>query len=275
MKFNLIKKLFTLFLLFGFSFKAFPANTIRVCTEQSPPYVEANRETGEVKGIDIDIFTNIFNKLGIEYFIEEMPWARCELSMQAGMVDVGIKVSKNPDREKFVFYPETEVWETVFVLFTNTETKKKFKITSYDDIKKYNLTVGVIHENSYNADFWNAFPWQDKKNQIYHPQIEPSVNVESNLKKLSGNRIQLYPQDKLIGIYTSKNLYLSNINYYDFVLFKKFYYNVFAKNSKFSNDKYKNITELMKAYDTELKKFKKTKSYNDIFLKFLNAKTKK
>jgi polar amino acid transport system substrate-binding protein len=267
------KKLIILFFLLN-SYYAYSSNTLRVCTEQSPPYVESNRETGEVNGIDIDIFISIFNKLGIEYTIEEMPWARCELSMDAGVVDVGIKVSKNPDREKFLYYPENWVWETVFVLFTNSEVKRKYKINSYDDIKKYKLTIGVIHENSYNADFWKAFPWVDKAAQQYHPLIEPSVNVESNLKKLSANRIQLYPQDKSIGIYTAKNLYLSNITYYDFVLFKKYYYNVFSKKSKFSSDKYQNITELMKNYDLELIKFKKTKSYENIFKKHLNAKKK-
>lgn len=250
------------------SLSSYAGNSIRVCTEQSPPYVEANRETGEVKGIDIDIFTYIFNNLGIEYFIEQMPWARCELSMEAGVVDIGIKVSKNPDRERFLFYPENAVWETVFVLFTNKQTKKKFNIKSYDDIKKHNLMIGVIHENSYNSEFWKAFPWVDKSNQIYHPLIESSVNVESNLKKLAGNRIQIYPQDRDIGIYTTKLLKLKNITYYETVLFKKLYYNVFAKNSKFSNDKFSNIISLMKAYDNELKKLKVSNKIKPFFTKY-------
>lgn len=253
---------------FFYSTSIFAGNSIRACTEQSPPYVEANRDTGEVKGLDIDIFTYIFNKLGIEYFIEQMPWARCELSMEAGVVDVGIKVSKNPEREKFLFYPENAVWETVFVLFTNNQTKKKYNIKTYDYIKEHKLTIGVIHENSYNSDFWKAFPWVDKPNQLYHPLIEPSMNVESNLKKLAGNRIQVYPQDKEIGIYTAKKLNLKNITYYNSVLFKKLYYNVFAKNSKFSHEKYTDIIALMKAYDTELKNLKNSKKYKTLFDKY-------
>ena len=58
------------------------------------------------------------------------------------------------------------------------------------------------------------------------------------------------------------------------MLFKKYYYNVFSKKSKFSSDKYQNITELMKNYDLELIKFKKTKSYENIFKKHLNGKPK-
>ncbi|WGL59575.1 transporter substrate-binding domain-containing protein [Pigmentibacter sp. JX0631] len=262
------KYLTFLVLLFS-QFSIFAGNSVRICTEQSPPFVEANRDTGEVKGIDIDVFTYIFNKLGVEYFIEQMPWARCELSLEAGVVDIGIKVSKNPDREKFLFYPENAVWETVFVLFTNNLTKRKYKIKSYDDVKAHKLIVGVIHENSYNSDFWKAFPWVDKPNQLYHPLIEPSLNVESNMKKLAGNRIQLYPQDKNIGIYTAKKLELKNITYYDTVLFKKLYYNTFAKNSKFSHEKYGDIIALMKAYDIELKNLKSSKKYKQFFDKYL------
>ena len=226
MKFYLINKYFLIFLL-AFSYKAFPSSSIKVCTERSPPYIKLNQETKEIKGIDIEIFSNIFNKLEVDFIIEEMPWARCELLLKKGSIDVGIKVSKTLEREKFLFYPKTESWESIFFLFTNTETKNKYKINSYNDIKKYNLTIGIIHENSYDENFWKAFPWRNKEYQLYHPQIEPSVNIESNLKKLSGNRIQLYPQNRKIGIYTAKYLNLSNITYYDFVLFKKNIYNVF------------------------------------------------
>ena len=248
----------------------FALNSIRVCAEQSPPFTESNRDTGELKGIDIDIFKEIISKLGIDYKLEEMPWARCQLSMQAGIVDIGLQVSKNPDREKFLYYPETSVWDSEFVFFTNHKTKMKYKIKNYDDVKKHNLKIGVIHENSYNPDFWKAFPWVDKANQIYNPQLEPSANVETNLKKLDLNIIQLYPQDKSVGIYTTNKLHLKHVTYYNYTLFKKPYYNVFSKVSKFKSEKYKNINELIDKYNIELKKFKRTKNYQNIFDKYLN-----
>jgi polar amino acid transport system substrate-binding protein len=258
-----------LFLFIILSKQIYATSTIKVCTEQSPPYVDADKDTGEVKGIDIDIFKKVFEKLRVKYSIEEMPWARCELSMKTGRVDVGIKVSKNPDREKFLYYPDTTVWDTIFVFFTNLETKKKYKINNYEDVKKNNLMVGVIHENSYNPDFWKEFPWIDKPNQIYNHQIEPSLNVETNLRKLNSNRIQLYPQDKSIGISTAKKLELKNITYYDFVIFQKPYGSCFSKASQFSTNKYKNIFDLMEYYNRELKKFKKKKEFNLIFKKYL------
>ena len=261
--------LFIIYIFISLHNPSYATNVIKACSEKSPPYVDANSETGEAKGIDIDVFKKIFNNLGVEYNIEEMPWARCELSLQSGAVDVGIKVSKNPDREKFLYYPETTVWDTVFIFFTNSETKKKYKINGYDDIKKNKLMVGVIHKNSYNSEFWKAFPWVDKENQVYNPQIDPSLNVETNLRKLSNNRIQIYPQDKSIGNYTAKKLGLKNITSYDFILFQKPYGSCFSKLSQYSTNKYKNISELMEDYNRELKKFKQTKEFKLIFKKYL------
>jgi polar amino acid transport system substrate-binding protein len=265
-----ISKIILLFIISTFISKNISAlSKLRVCTEQSPPFTESNRDTGDLKGIDVDIFKLIIDKLEINYKLEEMPWARCQLSMQAGIVDIALQISKNPDREKFLYYPETSVWDSEFVFFTNLETKKKYKINNYDDAKKEKLKIGVINENSYNPDFWKSFPWVDKPNQIYNPQLEPSVNVETNLKKLDLNIIQLYPQDKLVGIYTKNKLHLKHITYYNSIIFKKPYYNAFSKVSKFSSEKYNNIFELIDKYNTELKKFKKTKNYNAIFDKYL------
>lgn len=56
--------------------------------------------------------------------------------------------------------------------------------------------------------------------------------------------------------------------YYDFVIFSKPYPNVFSKASTFKNNKYKDIVELMNAYDNELLKYKNTLEYQEIFDKY-------
>lgn len=262
-----------LFLVLLTASRAHSSELIRVCAGVSPPYVNGNMDTGEMKdGIDVDVFKFILDKLGIKYKMEIIPWAKCEFSLESGIIDISLKVSKTPEREKFLSFPKNEVWESIFVFFTNTETKKNYKVENYENVKKNNLKIGVTRRNSYNPDFWKAFPSINKTEQKFHPQIEVAYNQESNLQKLSNNKIQLYPQDKLVGIYSANKLGLSNITYYNFILFKKFYYHAFAKNSKYSSDKYKNINEVMNAYDLELKMMKLTKMYDSIFKKYVNDK---
>ncbi|WP_397600334.1 hypothetical protein [Silvanigrella sp.] len=76
------------------------------------------------------------------------------------------------------------------------------------------------------------------------------------MKKISENVINLYPQDKFIGIRSAKKLKYQNITYYNFTLFKKDYYQVFSKKSKFSTNQYKNINNALNNYNSELDKFK-------------------
>ncbi len=166
-----------------------------------------------------------------------MPWARCENSLKTGEIDVALRTSKDFAREIFMYYPQNWVWQSAFVFFTNEETKLKYKIENYENIKKNDLMIGVVRDNAYYSDFWEAFPWVDKTEKKYHPQLEPSVDTESILKKLARNHVQLYPQDLNMGMYIAKKLNLKNITYYDFILFKKDYYNTFSKKSNFSSKK--------------------------------------
>lgn len=249
----------------SFSTFVYAGDTIIIAGEEQPPFIF--QENNVITGIDVDVAAAIFEKLGVKYSVQLLPWLRCWNNLVTGEVDVGVAVSKKAEREEFVYYPENFVWESKFVFFTNKVTKDKFVINSYEDIKKNNLRIGIINGNSYNDGFWQAFPFKDKDKKVYNDSLEPVNNIELNLKKLENNRINIYPADKTVGLYTIKKLGLK-LTYYDYVPFSKPYPNVFSKASKFKSDKYKNITEVMKAYDAELANFKKTQQYKDIFKKY-------
>ncbi|KAB8041032.1 transporter substrate-binding domain-containing protein [Silvanigrella paludirubra] len=248
----------------------YASEILRICSGVSPPYIEGNMEIGVASGgIEVEIIEIIFKKLNIKYKIEIIPWAKCEFGLNAGTFDASLKVSKNSERENFILYPKFPIWESNFVFFTNVETKNLYKIESYDDVKKYKLKIGISRGNTYNKDFWESFPWIDKENKKYNSLIEVSHNHEENMRKLSENKISLYPQDKLIGIYSSKTSKYKNITYYNYTLFKKDYFQVFSKKSKFSTSQYKNIYDVLNNYNSELDKLKKSDNYNKIFKKYL------
>ncbi|MDM8538930.1 transporter substrate-binding domain-containing protein, partial [Desulfobacterales bacterium HSG17] len=245
---------------------AFGGDLLVITGESFPPYKYV--EKGQIKGIDAEVAKYIFDKLGVKYTIDIMPWARCWSNLQNGNADVGLAVSKKLKREKFVYYPENHVWDASFVFLTNTETKTKYEINNMDDIKKHNLKIGVIKGNSYHEVFWKAFPWQNEQKTIYNPQLRVLDKVQTCLSILDKNIINLYPIPKTIGLYTVKEMNLKNITNYDFVIFSKPYPNVFSKASKFANEKFNNITELMNAYDEELGKFKSTPEFTTLFEKY-------
>ncbi len=248
----------------------FSLSTFKICSTVTSPYINGDMDTGEVQGgIDIEVMDAIFKKLNIKYEIKLMHWSKCLFALKEGLYDSALQASKDPEREKFLIFPENFVWESAFVFHTNKDVKKEFKIKNFDDAKKKKLIVGVARNNSYYPDFWKAYPWVDKEKEIYHPLLEVSFNHETNLTKLSDNKIQLYPMDKTTGIYMAKKLGLKNITNYNFILFKKPYYQVFSKISNYSSNNFKNIEEVTKIYDIELKNLKKTKKFSEIFKKNL------
>lgn len=232
----------------------YASDTIKIVGEEFVPYkyVEGN----EVKGIDADIARYLLDQLGVKYEIKIQPWERTWSALTTGDADIGLAVSDKLDRAQYVYFSENSVWVSHFVFFTNEQTKKKYNIQSFEDIKKYNLKVGIINGNSYSENFWEAFPSPDRKTQQYHPLLEGTSTLELNLRKLSVGRIQLTPISVTSGWFTMKKFNIPNVTYYDWVIFSKPYPTAFSKKSSFKNARFRNIEELEIAYDQALGELK-------------------
>lgn len=262
---TLVKLFFSIPILFVF-LPLHASQKLSFCGEIMSPYL-IKSETNTLSGIDIEILKTVMNKIQVNYDVEEMPWPKCEEGLKAGVYDGALGTSKNEVREVFLYYPNNISWSSEFVFFTNPDFKKKNSRITYDDVIKNNYRVGVIEKNSYHPTFWEAFPWVDKEKGIYNKHLEPSKNVETNFLKLSKQRINLYPQDKQIGISTLRKLNINDIVYYEEVLFKKDYYFVFSKKSQYSTPENKTIQDVLKKFDHEISIFKRTNQYKKLFLK--------
>lgn len=244
------------------------AKKLIIVAESYPPYTYL--ENKKILGIDAEIARAIFNQLNVKYSLELMPWQRCLIFTKNGNVDVVLTASKEMYRAKYAYYPDTSVWNSSFVFFTNNKTKSKYKINSYEDAKKHKLHVGITRGNSYHAGFWKAFSFQDLDKKIFHSLLVESHDLETNLKILDANRINLFLLPKSVGLYSKKIMNLKNITYYNKTMFTKPYYFIFSKKSSFKNKQFKNIKSLLVAFDKKLLQFKKTKKYKDILDKYRN-----
>lgn len=245
----------------------YASTKLSFCGEVMSPYL-IKSEANALSGIDVDILKVVLSKIQVDYEIVEMAWPKCEEGLKRGVFDAALGTSKNKDRESFLYYPSQISWSSEFVFFTQQEFKKKKNRINYQDIIHNNYRVGIIEKNSYHPSFWEVFPWVDQEKGLYHKQLEPSKNVETNILKLSKQRIDLYPQDKQIGLSTIKKLNVTDLVYYDEILFKKDYYFVFSKQSKYSSAEYKTIQELVKKFDSEIAIFKRTNQFKKLFLKY-------
>jgi ABC-type amino acid transport substrate-binding protein len=226
-------------------------------------------EDGHQAGIDIDVAKAVFDRLGIAYEIKLLPWARAWEMLKAGDADVGLHVSYTEDRARYVRWPKNPVWQADFVFFTNQATRTSYDFKNYEDVKRAKVRIGIINENAYYPNFWEAFPSPDRARQNYYAQLEAANDAATNLRKLERNHIQLFPIAKILGMYMVRDMHLENITYYDWVLFSKPYPNAFSDKSNYSDARYQNIQAVMQAYDTELGSMKSnSQEYQKFFERY-------
>ena len=60
------------------------AEQLRIVTDPWAPYVY--EENGETKGIDYEVTAEVFRRLGVDVRWEFMPWKRCMLMVDQGLM---------------------------------------------------------------------------------------------------------------------------------------------------------------------------------------------
>ncbi len=202
-------------------------------------------------GIDVDIARLIFKKLNINADFQIHPWTRAWAKIEKGEADAVFSASRKDKRKPYLYYPKEDMWKSEYVFFVHKDDKKT-KFRGYQDAK--GLKVGIIRGNSYHESFWKA--------KLITEEVK---NMDLNFKKLNKKRIDLFPCDKTVGLYSLKLMKLQdNITYYDFIIFSKGYPMSFAKKSS-----YPNIEKIAKSFEKELIQLKKSGEYDKIMKKWL------
>jgi polar amino acid transport system substrate-binding protein len=220
----------------------------------------------QIVGFDVDIAKAVFDRLKVPVQIQLVPWARAYYMLKNGQADVGLHVSYTEDRANYMHWPKTAVWNADFVFMTTQNIKSRYDIKSYEDTKRYGLSIGITQNNAYHPSFWQAYPSPNRDNQEYNKQLDPASDATTNLIKLAAGRIQLFPFPLILGNYMARTMKLENVTHYDWVIFSKPYPNAFSNASAFRTPDYPNISALMKAYDEELARLKSDRTrYNQFF----------
>jgi len=241
-------------LLLFFSCSIAFAGELTIVGEPSPPYLFI--KDGKVTGIDAEIIKHIFNKLDIKYKIELHPLARSLLMLEKGQADIAISLSKTAKLEQYAYYSAVFTRNAEYVLMTNHQTKAEYSATSLSYAKENNFILGIIRGQPYDDRLWELFPWANHPQDKYNPQLTPVKDIKIGLKMLNLNRVSAFPSEKLSAQYTAHELGLKNITHYDFVAFFKPIFNIFSKKSRYKSNQYRDITDLLNAYEKALTEFK-------------------
>lgn len=165
---------------------------LRLVTDDWAPY--AYQDNGQPKGIDYEVTTEVFKRLGIEVEWQFLPWKRCLAMVEQGLADGVMDVFETDSRKPYMVYPTEPMSDVEFVLFQ--ASTRRHAVTRLEDLT--GLTVGTSPGYTYGTHF--------SESPLFRRETAPTH--EANFGKLMLGRIDLLVTDRRVGHYLRKQLSL-------------------------------------------------------------------
>jgi polar amino acid transport system substrate-binding protein len=157
-------------------------HTIFFTTESYPPFTYTTAD-GTYKGIAIDQIAVIMRDVGHGYGIEMMPWARAITLAETQPWHCAFATARTPDREpRFKWVVPLYVDRSILVRHASAA----IKTATLDEAKRF--TVGT-HRGDYTEQVLK---------QLGFETIDLSADVDTTLRKLLGERIDLMPMSESV-----------------------------------------------------------------------------
>lgn len=236
----------------------FAQSSVTLIADEWPPYqmYQKNKKNILTRGFCLDVITAVFKTMNvaIEQPVKIYPWLRAIKMTRNGEVTGQICVARNQERTEYAYFPSEPLFTSPWVYFIRRGEEPKFNFDSFHDLKK--KTVGIVRSFVYTTEFWRF--------------LENSGNYEETtsnkllLKMLANRRIDYMITDKQNGLYQVRQLGLEKrITYLPGKQLEKIaLYLMFSKkrvNRSFVN-----------RFSEELKRFKTTKEYRQIYYRYLH-----
>lgn len=160
------------------------ARELVICGTLEAPLKFINA-AGQPQGLDIDIVTAIFGKLGLPIKIELTDsGARLTRNAESGVCDVVMTHSYKPERESYLLYPQQAHLRHSWHFFVRKSDLLTIRYETLADLKPWR--IGVTKDFSYTPELAAAMA-----DPAYHFQ-EVTMN-QLQLRKLIANRIDVVP----------------------------------------------------------------------------------
>ena len=163
---------------------------LRLVSDDWAPYVY--QDAGQAKGIDYEVTTEVFKRLGVEVEWLFMPWKRCLAMVERGQADGVMDIFMVDSRKAYMIYPLEPMSDVEFVLYQ--ASGRRHVINQLSDLS--DLTVGTSPGYAYGAEF----------NEASGFRRESAPSHEANFGKLALGRIDLLVTDRLVGRYLRRQL---------------------------------------------------------------------
>lgn len=215
-----------------------------------PPFEIYEKE--QLSGIHIDMIKTVSKTLGIEVEFLSIPWARALKMAESGEVDAITFLGKNTEREKFAIFEEGNMLsyadQTLFLLKKNSN---KVKFTG--DFKSLiDFQPILIGKGFYNGE---EFKKTDYLKKYEVNGLEEMVNMLIDERGVVG----LF-NDHETKTYLKKNGLLDKFYFITPYIYRNPCYLGFSRKKEHQT--------LAKKFSDEMTKYKNSKAYNELLLKY-------
>jgi polar amino acid transport system substrate-binding protein len=229
---------------------------LNIVTDDWPPYEFKVGEAGNeyISGFSTEVILAVLKKMnvGINDRIKQYPWIRADKIVREGAADLLYTAANSEEREKETYYAYEPLIDSSWSFFVRKEDEGKIKYDSLEDFK--GQKIGVVRGFAYPTEFWD---YVKKENSF-----EEVTTDEFNVKKLIAKRFNIIIIDYINGLNEFRRLGVSDkIVALPKPLKKTSLYAVFSKNTV--------EKDFVDKFTAELKAFKTTKEYKDIYDKFI------
>jgi polar amino acid transport system substrate-binding protein len=218
---------------------------LRLVTEPWAPYVTVDGQ--QASGLDYEMTTIVFKRLGIDVQWQFLPWKRCLLMLEQGEADGVLDILKLPERDELLLYPNEPLSEINWVLFQAKARPHRFE--RLEDLT--GLTIGVSPGYLYSPQF-------DTSTLFIR---EPAPTHEANFGKLARGRIDLLVTERLVGQQMIDKLKLRDeISEVPNVIARRDLYLAVRRNV--------GMDLLVQRFGAELKRFKREPAYAELVARY-------
>jgi polar amino acid transport system substrate-binding protein len=229
-----------------------PAKELVICGTVEPPlkFLDADQKP---QGLDIDIVTAIFGKLGVPVRIELIDsGARLTRNAETGLCDMVLTHSYNAARERYLIYPQQAHLRHSWHFFVRKVDLLQIHYETLADLKPWR--IGVTRDFSYTPELTAAMA-----DPTYHFQQIPMNRLQ--LRKLLAGRIDTVPMPLVTAFTQIKEEGLTGkVDYLPKPLKSSPYFNTWTRAKADEN-----TPAQMAAYDAELLRMKRNGSLKALY----------
>jgi len=230
------------FLLLSSLTQANETRTLRMVSNQWPPYVDSSLAE---QGLAIEIVTKALQKKGYQPTLTIDNWPRALEGVAIGVFDATCAIWKTPEREQDLLFSEPYLKNKISFL------KKKGLSIDYQQLSDLKgFIIGVLRSYAYNDEF----------TQSHGLMKVPENYVIQNLQKLNQGAIELTLGDELVINHALKQYLPKQMHTFEFLspalAYKDLYFAVSKSN--------KNAQAIIDDFNTALKEMQQDGSYDQI-----------